>query len=236
VNLRAEIAWICRKFAMNRGCNAGEAVALPERHRGGCFGAHTAAASCDRHLPKSCRSGIGPAMQKLGLSAAFLVCAALVGCQAFTAQETVSEPDPSQVKRDEKAIPKDDVHAKALAQAKAKEAAAPGPAVETATASHILIRYAGALRTTPDVTRSKEDAKKLAEQLVKKLQGGADFTALANEFTEDPSGKTTGGKLGTFPRGRMVPEFDKPVFALPPGGVSDVVETAFGYHIIKREN
>jgi peptidyl-prolyl cis-trans isomerase C len=174
-------------------------------------------------------------MQKLGFPAAFLVCAALSGCQTFTAQETVSEPDPALVKRAEKAIPKDDVHAKALAQAKAKEAANPGAQVETATASHILIRYAGALRTTPDITRSKEDAKMLAEQLVKKLQGGADFTALANEYTEDPSGKGSGGKLGTFPKGRMVPEFDTQVFALQPGGVSGVVETGFGFHIIKRE-
>lgn len=171
-------------------------------------------------------------MQKLGFSAAFLACAALWGCQAFTAQEPVSEPEPAPSKRAENALPKDDVHAKA-AEAKAKEAA---PAAETATASHILIRYAGALRTTPDVTRSKQDAKKLAEQLVKKLQGGADFTAIANEYTEDPSGKGNGGKLGTFPKGRMVPEFDTQVFALQPGGVSGVVETGFGFHIIKREN
>ena len=59
---------------------------------------------------------------------------------------------------------------------------------------------------------------------------------LANEYTEDPSGKGTGGKLGTFPKGRMVPEFDKPLFALKPGETSDVIETPFGFHIIHREN
>lgn len=192
-------------------------------------------------------------MRKLGFSPAFLACClaclGLVGCQVFTAGETVSEPNPADVRKAAQAeakpaMPHDAVHA---GVGKAKEAAPvpapaapdapPAPPAEVATASHILIRYAGAMRTGPEITRTKEEAKKLADSVGKKAKAkGADFAALANEFTEDPSGKTTGGKLGTFPRGRMVPEFDKPVFALPPGGVSDVVETAFGYHVIKREN
>ncbi|MEY4510168.1 MAG: hypothetical protein RLZZ450_2290 [Pseudomonadota bacterium] len=190
-------------------------------------------------------------MRKLGISAAFLACClaclGLVGCQVFTAGEMVSEPNPADVRRAAQAeakpaMPNDAVHggvgkAKEAAPVPAPAAAAPTPPAEVATASHILIRYAGAMRTGPEVTRTKEAAKKLAESVGKKAKAkGADFAALANEFTEDPSGKGTGGKLGTFPRGRMVPEFDKPVFSLPPGGVSDVVETAFGYHVIKREN
>jgi parvulin-like peptidyl-prolyl isomerase len=189
------------------------------------------------------------AMRKLGISAAFLACClaclGLSACQVFTAGETVSEPNPAEVRRAaageaKPAAPNDAVHAgigKAKEAAPAPAEAAPSAPAETATASHILIRYAGAMRSGPEVTRSKEDAKKLADSVDKKAKAkGADFAALANEFTEDPSGKSTGGKLGTFPRGRMVPEFDKPVFALPPGGVSDVVETAYGFHIIKREN
>ncbi|MET0284822.1 MAG: peptidylprolyl isomerase [Polyangiales bacterium] len=177
-------------------------------------------------------------MPKLGFPAAFVVCAALVGCQGFTAPGSVSEPDPAQVKHEpNRGVPNDAVHAKAMADSKARlPPDQQAPAVETATASHILIRYKGALRTTPDVVRSKEDARKLADQVVKKLQGGADWATTANDYTEDPSGKGQGGKLGTFPKGRMVPEFDTKVFALAPGGVSDVVETGFGYHIIKREN
>ncbi len=178
-------------------------------------------------------------MRKLGFPAAFLVCAALVGCQSFTAHEKVSEPDPGQVKREPaRGIPKDDVHAKAMADSQARLPKPPTEQaqVEMATASHILIRYQGALRTTPDVTRSKEDARKLANQIEAKLKRGADWVATANEYTEDPSGKGTGGKLGTFPKGRMVPEFDNQVFALAPGGISPVVETGFGFHVIKREN
>jgi hypothetical protein len=193
-------------------------------------------ASRSRHLPNCGRIGMGPAMRKLGFPAAFLVCAALAGCQDFTAQEAVSEPDPAQVKREPpRGVPYDDVHAKALADSRAHAGAAQAQP-EVATASHILIRYQGALRTTSDVTRSKDDARKLAEQVARKLQSGADWTATANEYTEDPSGKGTGGKLGTFPKGRMVPEFDNQVFALSPGGLSPVVETGFGFHIIKREN
>jgi hypothetical protein len=171
-------------------------------------------------------------MRKLGFPAAFLACAALLGCQAFTADGPVSEPDLAQVKREpSRGMPADHVHAKAMADSQARQ-----PQVEMASAAHILIRYAGALRTTPDVTRSKDEARKLAEQVVKKLQAGADWTATANQYTEDPSGKGQGGKLGTFPKGRMVPEFDNQVFALAPGGISGVVETGFGFHVIKREN
>ena len=65
------------------------------------------------------------------------------------------------------------------------------------------------------------------------IEGGADFAALAKEHSSCPSGKQ-GGDLGEFGPGQMVPEFDKAVFSLEPGEISGVVETQFGYHIIKR--
>ena len=156
----------------------------------------------------------------------------LLGCQVFTASEAVSEPNPGEARA-------------ARAHAQEAKAAHDEPKVkmggdqapaESATASHILIRYAGAMRTSADITRTKDDAKKLAEEVVEKAKKpGADFAALADEYTEDPSGKGRGGKLGTFTRGRMVPEFEQATFALEPGGVSGVVETPFGFHIIYRE-
>ena len=191
-------------------------------------------------------------MRKLGISVALLGC--LSACQAFTAGEPVSEPDPAAVRA--ALVAQAAAHAEANPHGhgsphgrmpprhapnphdphKAAEGEA-GEAAATATASHILIRYAGALRTTPDITRSKADAQKLATEVAKKAsQPDADFAVLANEYTEDPSGKGRGGKLGTFPKGRMVPEFDKPLFALRPGEVSGVIETPFGFHIIYREN
>jgi len=102
---------------------------------------------------------------------------------------------------------------------------------EAVTASHILITYEGALRATKK--RDRKEAKILAEKILKDLKKGIDFAELARQFSDGPSG-SKGGDLGRFTRGQMVPEFDQAVFNLKPGAVSGVVETQFGYHIIKR--
>ncbi|MCA1939926.1 MAG: peptidyl-prolyl cis-trans isomerase [Caenispirillum bisanense] len=98
-------------------------------------------------------------------------------------------------------------------------------------ASHILLMYAGSMRSS--ASRSKDDAKTLIESLKGEIDGGADFAELARKHSDCPSGQE-GGDLGAFPRGAMVPEFEKAAFALEPGQTSDVVETAFGYHLIQR--
>ena len=102
---------------------------------------------------------------------------------------------------------------------------------EAVTASHILITYEGALRATKK--RDRKEAKKLAEKILKDLKDGIDFAELARQYSDGPSGPK-GGDLGRFTRGQMVPEFDQVVFSLEAGAVSGVVETQFGYHIIKR--
>ncbi len=71
------------------------------------------------------------------------------------------------------------------------------------------------------------------EGLLGRVRAGEDFAKLANEFTEDPSGKGTGGDLGWFGRGMMVKPFEEAAFTLKAGEVSGVVETQFGYHIVK---
>lgn len=98
---------------------------------------------------------------------------------------------------------------------------------ETVKASHILI---GA-----DSKASADDRKKArekAEKLKKELAGGADFATLAKANSTDSSSQQ-GGDLGFFGKGQMVAPFEKAAFALKPGEISDVVETQFGYHIIK---
>jgi peptidyl-prolyl cis-trans isomerase SurA len=80
---------------------------------------------------------------------------------------------------------------------------------------------------------AKEAARVKAESLLVELKTGGDFEKLAKRESNDVGTKENGGDLGWNRRGRMVPEFDRWMFALPPGQLSPVVETAFGYHIIR---
>ena len=98
---------------------------------------------------------------------------------------------------------------------------------EKVQASHILIKVA----TGADKSQ-KTEARKKIEKILKKLQKGGDFAALAKEFSQCPS-SVRGGDLGYFTRGQMAKPFEETAFDLKPGKVSDIVETKFGYHLIK---
>jgi peptidyl-prolyl cis-trans isomerase C len=98
---------------------------------------------------------------------------------------------------------------------------------EQVRASHILIGVDS--KAGPE---EKKAAREKAEKLHKELVNGADFAKLAKDNSTCPSSKQ-GGDLGYFGKGRMVPQFEQAVFTLQPGGLSGVVETGFGYHIIK---
>lgn len=82
---------------------------------------------------------------------------------------------------------------------------------------------------------TKEEARKKAQDLLARVRKGEDFAQLAKENSDDPGSKDKGGEYDFFGRGRMVPEFEKAAFALKPGEISDLVETQFGFHIIKLE-
>jgi parvulin-like peptidyl-prolyl isomerase len=103
-----------------------------------------------------------------------------------------------------------------------------------AHARHILVMHEGSKRKPSSVTRSKQEARELIEQLEEKLEQGADFAELAREHSDCPSGKRAGGDLGTFSKGDMAPEFEKTAFQLEEKEISDVVETDFGFHLIQR--
>ncbi len=98
---------------------------------------------------------------------------------------------------------------------------------EQVRASHILIKSdSGAGDEAKAATKAK------AEEVLAKAKAGEDFAALAKEYSEDPGSKDNGGEY-TFPRGKMVKPFEDTAFALEVGAISDLVETQFGYHIIK---
>ncbi|HOK94870.1 MAG TPA: peptidylprolyl isomerase [Anaerohalosphaeraceae bacterium] len=98
---------------------------------------------------------------------------------------------------------------------------------EQVRASHILIKV-----DSDAAAEEKAKAKEKIEGILKRAKAGEDFAALAKEFSEDPGSKDTGGEY-TFPRGQMVKPFEDAAFALEPNQISDIVETQFGYHIIK---
>lgn len=115
---------------------------------------------------------------------------------------------------------------------------APAATAETAAptsiaAQHVLVAYKGAKGAPKDVTRSKADAKKRADEVVAKAKGGTDFSELAAQYSDDDS-KTRQGNLGKFTRDKMVKPFADAAFALKVGEISEPVETVFGFHVIKR--
>ena len=133
-----------------------------------------------------------------------------------------------------------------LDMAKLMRAASPGPVPEAAitayyrdnrerfllpeavTASHIMIRV------NPDATpEQRAEARRRATDVLNQILGGADFARTARDVSEDTGTAQSGGLVGTFPRGSMDPAFEAAAFSAKPGEISDLVETPFGFHIIR---
>ena len=79
-------------------------------------------------------------------------------------------------------------------------------------------------------------ARVKAEELLSRIKKGESFSSLASKYSDDTGSAKTGGDLGFFTTGAMVPEFDRAAFSLKPGEVSNIVKTSYGYHIIKLED
>lgn len=89
---------------------------------------------------------------------------------------------------------------------------------------------------TPKASDSaRAAARAKAEQILQRIREGEDFVQLARRYSQDPGSRERGGDLGWFRENQMVPEFSSVAFSLPPGAVSGVVESSFGFHIIKVE-
>lgn len=100
---------------------------------------------------------------------------------------------------------------------------------EQRRASHILISF-GVSATA----QAKQEARKKAEEMLAEVRKNPkNFEALAKKYSQDPGSAEKGGDLGVFGRGAMVKPFEDAVFSMSPGAVSDLVESEFGYHIIK---
>ena len=100
---------------------------------------------------------------------------------------------------------------------------------EQRRASHILIGFGA--NPTP---AAKVEAKKKAEQVLAEVKKNpAKFADLAKKYSQDPGSAQKGGDLGSFGRGMMVKPFEEAVFSMKPGQISELVQSDFGYHIIK---
>ena len=109
------------------------------------------------------------------------------------------------------------------------------PRAHKLAAAHILIMHKYSPGRPPNVTRTQIEALELAQEVAKKAQAaGADFAALAKEYSDDPTGPE-GGDLGVIQPTSVVPQFRDATRALEIGAVSDPVRTHFGYHIILRK-
>jgi peptidyl-prolyl cis-trans isomerase C len=102
---------------------------------------------------------------------------------------------------------------------------------EEVHARHILFRVAN-----PTDAAAGKAAEAKVKAVIDRVKKGEDFNKLANELTEDPSGKDNGGDLGYFTKEQMVPEFSEVAFKLDKGQISDPVKTQFGWHVLKVED
>jgi len=131
------------------------------------------------------------------------------------------------------ATPPPDTTAEAAATPSARRAGKDADG-EKVSASHLLVSYQGALRASPTVTRTKEEAAARAKEAAGRAKKGEDFAKLVGEYSDEPGAAARGGRLGAFRRTQMVKEFADAAFTLKPGQISDVVETKFGFHVIQR--
>jgi parvulin-like peptidyl-prolyl isomerase len=158
---------------------------------------------------------------------------ALLGCDAHpdkaAAATSTSAADPAA-----SAPPAPSAPPSAASSTAPSAAASAGAPPDTVIAQHILVAYAGAKRAPKGIARSKADAKTRAAEALAKVKGGAPFEDVVKEYSDDPGAADRLGSVGKFHRADMDASFSAAAFALKVGGVSDVVETPFGFHVIKR--
>ena len=101
-------------------------------------------------------------------------------------------------------------------------------------ARHILVMHQESQAKPEGVTRTRDEAQARAKECLLKLREGGDFTELVREYSDEPGAAQRGGDLGLFKRETMVKNFSDAAFRLAVGEVSEVIETTYGFHIIKR--
>ncbi|HMJ53620.1 MAG TPA: peptidylprolyl isomerase [Polyangiaceae bacterium] len=105
---------------------------------------------------------------------------------------------------------------------------------EEIAAQHLLVMYQGSKSAARSIKRSKEEARIRAVEALDAIKRGQDFDKVVSAYTDEPGGAARRGALGKFTRDRMVKAFSDAAFALEVGEISPVIESPFGYHVIRR--
>ncbi len=108
------------------------------------------------------------------------------------------------------------------------------PAEETIVAQHLLVMYDGSKSAPKSIKRTRDEARARAFEALARIKGGQPFDAVVAAYTDEPGGAQRKGELGHFSRDMMVKPFSDAAFALEPGQVSTVIESPFGFHVIRR--
>jgi peptidyl-prolyl cis-trans isomerase NIMA-interacting 1 len=101
-------------------------------------------------------------------------------------------------------------------------------------ARHILVMHQRSAQRPEDVNRTREEARKKAQDCLNALRSGAAWESVVPECSDEPGAAERAGDLGTFERGAMVKAFADAAFELQVNEISDIVETVYGFHIIQR--
>jgi NIMA-interacting peptidyl-prolyl cis-trans isomerase 1 len=107
-------------------------------------------------------------------------------------------------------------------------------ATEEISAQHLLVMYQGSKSAARAIKRSKEEARIRATEALDAIKRGQDFDKVVSAYTDEPGGAARRGALGRFSRDKMVKAFSDAAFALKVGEISPVVESPFGFHVIRR--
>jgi parvulin-like peptidyl-prolyl isomerase len=126
------------------------------------------------------------------------------------------------------------VRAAELDAAEARERARVAALPTRIGARHMLIMHVRSQAKPESVTRTREEARKKAEECLKALRSGAAWKAVLAECSDEPGAVERDGDLGVFERGMMVKSFSDAAFELKVGEISNIVETPYGFHIIQR--
>jgi hypothetical protein len=110
----------------------------------------------------------------------------------------------------------------------------PSDEPEQIAAQHLLVMYAGSRSAAPGITRTREQARARAFEALQHVKQGQDFDKVVAAYTDEPGAVARHGDLGHFTREKMVKPFADAAFALEVGQTSTVIESPFGFHIIRR--